>query len=60
MISLSKKQYLEKIEGKLFIETLSTTLLPKICELMFRSKVIFRSMTGPDDTRQIDLQAQMG
>ena len=33
------------------ITTLSTTLLSMFCEFMLHFKVIFQSLTGPDDTR---------
>ena len=36
---------------------LYTTLLELDCVVMLHSKVIFNSMTGPDDTFHIDLQA---
>ena len=42
-------------EGELFISILSTTLLQIVSKLMSHSKVIFKSMTGPDDTGQVDL-----
>ena len=36
---------------------LSTTLLQIVCKFLRHSEFIFKSMTGPDDTRQVDLQA---
>ena len=47
-------------EEKMFTRTPSTTLFQIFCELMHYSKIIFKSMTGPDDTGQVDLQARMG
>ena len=38
----------------MFIKALSTTLLQLFCKLMLHLKVIFKSMTGPDDTGQVD------
>ena len=35
----------------MFLRTLSTSLLQIFCESMLHSKVIFKNMTGPDDTR---------
>ena len=58
---LSNKSNFQKIfEGELFFNTLSATLLQIFWEFMLHSKVIFESMTGPDDTGQVDLQALMG
>ena len=51
---LSKKTNIEKIfEGELFIRTFFTTLLQIFFKFMFYSKVISKSMTGPDDTRRV-------
>ena len=44
---------------ELFIKPLSTTLIQIVCELMLHS-VIFKRMTGPEDTGEVDLQTQMG
>ena len=59
---LSKLKYIKNkerkiFEGDLIIKTLSTTLLQIFGKLMLQFKVIFKSMIGPDDTRQVDLQA---
>ena len=37
-------------EAELFIKTLSTTLLRIVCERMLHSEVIFKSMSGPENT----------
>ena len=47
-------------EGEMFTRTPSTTLFQIFFEFMHYSKIIFQSMTGPDDTGQVDLQARMG
>ena len=53
---LSYDNIIQKIfEGELFIETVSTTLLQIVYELMLHSEVIFKSMTGPVETYRIDL-----
>ena len=44
-------------KGELFIRTLSTTFIETFCEFMLHSKVIFKSMTGPDDTGHVDLKS---
>ena len=36
-------------DGEMFIMTLPTTLLENICKIIFNSKVIFKSITDPDD-----------
>ena len=58
---LTNKSNIQKIfEEELFIATLSTTLLQIFCKVMLHSKIIFKSMSGPDDIGQVDLQAWMG
>ena len=52
----NKSNIWEIFEGELFIRSLSTTLLQILCEFMPHSKVIFKSMAGPDKTGQVDLQ----
>ena len=55
-VNLSLKSNDWKIfEGELFIITLSTTPLQIVCKLLLHSKVIFKSMTSPDDICQVDL-----
>ena len=44
-------------EGELLIRTLSKTLLHIFYKFMHHSKIILNSMTGPDDTCQVNLQA---
>ena len=36
---------------------ISTTLLEIFCEFMLHSRAIFKFMTGPDGTGQVDLKA---
>ena len=43
----------------MIIETLPTTFLQIFCKFILHFKVIFKSMTGPDDTSQVDLHASM-
>ena len=40
----------------MFFRTPSTTLLQIFSKLMLYSKVIFKSMESPDDTRQVEFQ----
>ena len=52
---LSNQSNLKKIfEGELFIKFLSTTFLQMFCKLMLNFKVIFKSMTAPDNSGQVD------
>ena len=44
----------------MFIRTLSTTLLQICCEFILHSKVIFKSLTSPDNTGQADCEERMG
>ena len=37
-------------DGEMLIMTLPTTLLENICKIIFNSKVIYKSITYPDDT----------
>ena len=46
----------KKIEGELFIKTLSTTLLQIVFKLMLHSEAIFKNMTGPDDTCMLGIK----
>ena len=55
-----KSNGLKIFDGELYIKTLPTTLLQIVYKLMLHSEVIFKSMTGPDDTHQVDFQALMG
>ena len=60
VISLEQKKYLENNLIKIrefFLRTPSTALLQIFCKLLLQSIVIFKSMTGPDDIGQVDLQA---
>ena len=57
---LRNNNSIKKIFQEVFILTLSTTLLQIFCKVKLYSKVIFKSLTGSDDTDQIDLQAGMG
>ena len=43
----------------MFFETLSTSVLQIFFKLKLYSEVIFKSMTGPDNTHEIDLLAWM-
>ena len=36
-------------DGEMLIMTLPTTLLENICKIIFNSKVIYKSITDPDD-----------
>ena len=55
------EKYISKIsDGKLLIRTLSTNLLQICFKCTLHSKVIFESITDPDDTRQVDVQAFKG
>ena len=56
-IYLIKSNGWNSFEGELFIKTISTTLIQIVCKLMLHSEVIFKSMTGADDTLQVDLLA---
>ena len=49
--SFKKSNIYEIFQGDLFIKTQSTTLLQIVSNLMPHSEVIFKSMTGPDNTR---------
>ena len=51
-ISLSKAIFRKIFEGELFIQTPSTTLLQIFYKFMLHSKVIFKSMIGPDNNDQ--------
>ena len=44
----------------MFIKIQHTTLLQIFCELVINSKIISKSVKGPDDTCQEDLQAWKG
>ena len=55
-----KSNILKNSEGKLFIKSLSTTLLQIVFKLFLCSEVIFESMTGLYKNRQVNLQAKMG
>ena len=44
-------------EGELLIKTLFTTLIPIFCIFILHLKVIFKSVTGAEDTGQVDLKA---
>ena len=44
-------------EEGVFIKTLSTTLLQIFSEIKLYSKVIYKSVKGPDNTFQVNLQA---
>ena len=58
---LSNRSNIQKIlDGELFIRILSTTLLEIVGKSMLHSKVILKSLTGPDDTGQVGLQPCMG
>ena len=58
---LPNKRNIKKIiEGELVIRNVSTTLHHKLFIFMLSFKVVFKSMTGPDDTHQLDLQELMG
>ena len=37
------------VDGEMLIMTLPTTLLENICKITFNSKVIYKSITDPDD-----------
>ena len=39
----------EIFDGQMLIMTLPTTLLESICKIIFNSKVIYKSITDPDD-----------
>ena len=56
----NKSNISKKYEWELFIKTPSTTLHQISFELMLHSRVIFENKIGPDDMRQVHLQAWMG
>ena len=60
VIKLTKAIFKKIFGGELIIRTLSTTPLQIICKSMLHSKVIFKSMTDPDDIGQVNLMAWMG
>ena len=39
------------------MRSLSTTLLQIFCKFLSHSKVIFKSLAGPDDTGHVNLKA---
>ena len=49
-ISLIKAIFKKIFDGELFIRTLSTTFLQILSKLVLHLKIIFKSMTSPDDT----------
>ena len=56
----SNKRNIQKIfEEELFVGTLSTTLLQIFCKFTLHSKVIFKSMKGPEDTVLVNIKAKM-
>ena len=59
-ISLTKAVFRKYLLENCSHRTLSTTLLQIVLELMLHSKIIFRSMTGPDDIGHVDPQARNG
>ena len=58
---LSNKSIIQKtFEGEMSIRTLPTPLLQIVNKQTLDSWVIFESTKGPDDSRQVNLQARMG
>ena len=56
----NESNFQKTFEREMFIEIQPTTLLQIFCEFMIYSKVILKSIKGPDVTCQGDLQAWMG